>query len=43
MKLGTAIFTAILVGIFAFGAGMLSGWDSGIRDGKHLYSCEIGE
>lgn len=43
MKLGTAIFIAFIVGIFAFSAGMLSGWDSGVRDGKAIYQCETGE
>lgn len=43
MKLGTAIFTAFIVGILAFSAGMLSGWDSGVRDGKSMYQCTIGE
>ncbi len=35
------ILTAIMIAVVAFGIGVYSGWDSGVRDGKAIYSCPV--
>lgn len=39
MRIRTAIFTSVMVGIIAMGIGVLSGWNTGVNDGKSLYQC----
>jgi hypothetical protein len=39
MRISVAIMLSAAIGIIAFTVGVLSGWDSGVRDGKSLYQC----
>jgi hypothetical protein len=39
MRIRTTIFLSVMIGIVAMSAGILSGWNSGVNDGKSLYQC----
>lgn len=38
--MGKALFV-LFIAITAFGIGVYFGWDSGVDDGKAMYSCTV--
>ncbi|WPH58143.1 hypothetical protein SEA_ALONE_217 [Streptomyces phage Alone3] len=35
------VLAAIMIAVASFSIGVYSGWDSGVRDGKAIYSCPV--